>query len=109
MKRKSAIDTAPHSLCTAFVAPSLWLRVWHAIQMCEGQLCQVGTHQFSIDGGRQWFYTGTAYTSLVHYTDGTSHLFDRRERPHLVFVRSHCVSIDTPLAVIEQPVEAVCG
>ena len=52
---------------------------------------------------------GTAYTSLVHYTDGTSHLFDRRERPHLVFVRSHCVSIDTPLAVIEQPVEAVCG
>ena len=25
------------------------------------------------------------YTSLVHYTDGSSHLFDRRERPHMVF------------------------
>ena len=52
---------------------------------CAGQLCQIGTHQFSLDGGRQWFYTGTAYTSLVRYTDGSSHLFDRRERPHMVF------------------------
>eukprot|EP01052_Picozoa_sp_SAG31_P029033 SAG31_NODE_2854_length_4992_cov_3.213570_2_plen_136_part_00 len=65
--------------------------VYHSIQhnlegphMCAGQLCQVGTHQFSLDG-RTWFYTGTAYTSLVEYTDGSSHLFDRRERPHLVF------------------------
>ena len=64
--------------------------VWHSIQhnlegphMCAGQLCQVGTHQFSIDG-REWWYTGTAYTSLVNYTDGSWHLFDRRERPHMV-------------------------
>jgi hypothetical protein len=56
--------------------------------MCAGQLCQIGTHQFSLDGGRQWFYTGTAYTSLVHYTDGSSHLFDRRERPHMVFAEN---------------------
>jgi hypothetical protein len=33
----------------------------------------------------QWYSTGTAYTSRVEYTDGTSHLFDRRERPHVVF------------------------
>lgn len=65
--------------------------IWHSIQhnlqgphMCAGQLCQIGTHQFSLDGGRQWFYTGVAYTSLVHFTDGSSHLFDRRERPHMV-------------------------
>ncbi len=64
--------------------------VWHSIQhnlegphMCAGQLCQVGTHQFSLDG-REWWYTGTAYTSLVNYTDGSWHLFDRRERPHMV-------------------------
>ena len=25
------------------------------------------------------------YTNQVLYTDGTSHLFDRRERPHIVF------------------------
>ncbi len=46
--------------------------------------CQVGTHQFSLDGF-EWFYTGVAYTDLVEYTDGSSHIFDRRERPHLVF------------------------
>ena len=74
--------------------PMLWqdieTGVWHSIQhnlegphMCAGQLCQVGTHQFSLDG-REWWYTGTAYTSLVNYTDGSWHLFDRRERPHVV-------------------------
>lgn len=63
--------------------------------MCAGQLCQIGTHQFSLDGGRQWFYTGTAYTSLVHYTDGSSHLFDRRERPHMVFAENST----TPIAL----------
>ena len=46
--------------------------------------CQVGTHQFSLDGF-EWFYTGVAYTNLVEYTDGSSRIFDRRERPHLVF------------------------
>jgi len=76
--------------------------VWHSIQhnlegphMCAGQLCQVGTHQFSLDGGRQWFYTGTAYTSLVNFTDGSSHLFDRRERPHMVFAENST----TPIAL----------
>ena len=48
------------------------------------QPCQVGTHQFSLDGF-EWFYTGAAYTNLVEYTDGSHHLFSRRERPHLVF------------------------
>ncbi len=78
--------------------PMLWqdmaTNVWHSIQhnlegphMCDGQLCQVGTHQFSIDGW-QWYSTGTAYTNLVQYTDGTSHLFDRRERPHLIFAEN---------------------
>jgi hypothetical protein len=54
--------------------------------MLSAAICcrQIGTHQFSLDG-RQWYSTGTAYTSLVHYTDGSSHLFDRRERPHMVF------------------------
>eukprot|EP00037_Helgoeca_nana_P019895 m.195893 g.195893 ORF g.195893 m.195893 type:complete len:537 (-) comp25039_c0_seq1:70-1680(-) len=91
-----------HDPTTLFVSsrpdqedPMLWqdveTGVWHSIQhnlqgphMCEGQLCQVGAHQFSLDG-RGWYSTGTAYTSRVEYTDGTSHLFDRRERPHVVF------------------------
>ena len=74
--------------------------VWHSIQhnlqgphMCAGQLCQIGTHQFSLDGGRQWYYTGVAYTSLVNFTDGTSHLFDRRERPHMVFAENSTVPV----------------
>ena len=80
--------------------------VWHSVQhnlqgphMCAGQLCQVGTHQFSLDGGRQWFYTGVAYTSLVHFTDSTSHLFDRRERPHLVFAENSTVPVALSNAV----------
>ena len=52
--------------------------------MCSGQLCQVGCHAFSVDGAF-WVYTGTAYTSLVHFTDGDSVLLNRRERPHVVF------------------------
>jgi hypothetical protein len=79
--------------------------VWHSIQhslegphMCEGQLCQVGTHQFSHDG-RQWYSTGVAYTSLVHYTDGSSHLFDRRERPHVVFAENTTVPVALSNAV----------
>ena len=37
--------------------------IWHSIQhnlegphMCEGQLCQIGTHQFSIDGSSFLFF-----------------------------------------------------
>ena len=73
--------------------PMLWqdmeTGVFHSIQhnlaVCpRDQPCQLGTHQFSLDG-LEWFLTGAAYTNQVEYTDGSSHLFDRRERPHLVF------------------------
>eukprot|EP00036_Acanthoecidae_sp_10tr_P012986 CAMPEP_0206288316 /NCGR_PEP_ID=MMETSP0106_2-20121207/1553_1 /ASSEMBLY_ACC=CAM_ASM_000206 /TAXON_ID=81532 /ORGANISM="Acanthoeca-like sp., Strain 10tr" /LENGTH=351 /DNA_ID=CAMNT_0053718865 /DNA_START=128 /DNA_END=1180 /DNA_ORIENTATION=- len=89
--------------------PMLWqdvaTGVWHSIQhnlegphMCEGQLCQVGTHQFSLDG-QQWYSTGTAYTNLVAYTDGSTHLFDRRERPHMVFAENSTVPVALSNAV----------
>lgn len=89
--------------------PMLWqdtdTGVWHSIQhnlegphMCQGQLCQVGTHQFSLDG-RAWWSTGTAYTNLVEYTDGSSHLFDRRERPHMVFAENSTVPVALSNAV----------
>ena len=29
--------------------------------------------------------TGVSYTTRVNFTDGASYLFDRRERPHMVF------------------------
>ena len=32
-----------------------------------------------------WRVTGVAYDNVVSFTDGTSHAFARRERPHLVF------------------------
>ena len=74
--------------------PMLWqdmeTGVFHSIQhslesrATKGQPSQVGTHQFSLDGF-EWIFTGAAYTNLVEYTDGSHHLFDRRERPHLVF------------------------
>lgn len=75
--------------------PMLWqdmeTGVWHAIthnlmgpHMVYGQLAQVGLHEFSLDG-EHWYVSGTAYTNNVTFTDGTSYLFDRRERPHLVF------------------------
>ena len=34
--------------------------------------------------GRRWTYTGTAFNTTVHYTDGTVE-YTRRERPHLIF------------------------
>ncbi|VEU39444.1 unnamed protein product [Pseudo-nitzschia multistriata] len=32
-----------------------------------------------------WTVTGVAYNNTVRFTDGSSHLFPRRERPHLVW------------------------
>lgn len=51
---------------------------------CDGYLCFVGVHQFSRDGFT-WSFGGVAYTNNVSFTDGTSILLTRRERPHVVF------------------------
>lgn len=45
---------------------------------------QVGSHAYSIDGGRTWHDTGIAFNLIVHYTDGSETTFIRRERPHIV-------------------------
>jgi hypothetical protein len=42
-----------------------------------------GGHAFSSDG-ITWNYTGVAFNSSGHYTDGTPFSFSRRERPHPV-------------------------
>ena len=64
---------------------------WHALlhnlegpHMCKGIECQVGVHAFS-SNGIDWHFGGVAYTSRVHFTDGSTIEFNRRERPHLVF------------------------
>lgn len=43
-----------------------------------------GIHAFSEDGA-QWACGGLAYSNNVSFTDGTSEVFPRRERPHLLF------------------------
>ena len=64
---------------------------WHALlhnlegpHMCAGTECQVGVHAYS-HNGYDWEYSGTAYTSQINLTDGSSIRLNRRERPHLVF------------------------
>eukprot|EP00947_MAST-08B_sp_MAST-8B-sp1_P001928 g1928.t1 len=52
----------------------------------------VGGHAFSADKGKTWTYSGVAWGDaastdqgdVVHFTDGSSFRFTRRERPHLV-------------------------
>lgn len=71
--------------------PFLWIDangVFHAvfhnqIQNDDERLC--GGHAFSVDGTRNWTFTGTAWSNTVHFEDGTSYAFSRRERPHLIF------------------------
>jgi hypothetical protein len=44
-----------------------------------------GGHAFSRDGWTWTLTNSPAYTSIVNTTDGGSHNFNRRERPHLLF------------------------
>ena len=41
-------------------------------------------HGYSLDGVT-WLFGGVAYTNNVTFTDGSSLLLTRRERPHVVF------------------------
>jgi len=50
----------------------------------DGVLNYPGSHSFSSDG-KTWHYGGAAYSNNISYTDGSSELLRRRERPHLVF------------------------
>lgn len=53
-----------------------------------------GGHAYSADG-LLWVYTGTAFGNNVSYDDGTSQVFSRRERPHLLFAADGA----TPIAL----------
>ena len=55
---------------------------YYQIEYDDERLC--GGHAFSVDG-RNWTFTGTAWSNVVEFTDGSSYIFSRRERPHLVF------------------------
>eukprot|EP00754_Rhynchopus_humris_P024432 Rhum_TRINITY_DN14892_c0_g1::Rhum_TRINITY_DN14892_c0_g1_i2::g.124955::m.124955 len=46
--------------------------------------CLVGSHAYSRDGLSWTFSKTIAYNTTVYYDDGTSEVFDRRERPQLV-------------------------
>ena len=43
-----------------------------------------GGHAYSADGV-SWTFGGTAWSNRVRFDDGTTYVFSRRERPHLVF------------------------
>ena len=50
------------------------------------------------------------YSGLVNFTDGTSHRFSTRERPHLVFADPHSRHIPSGVftAVSPQPISPAC-
>jgi len=60
--------------------------IFHAMDV-QGQgqgQAYLGGHAFSTDGA-SWTYTGTAYGNAANYSDGSWQVFQRRERPHLLF------------------------
>eukprot|EP01084_Bolivina_argentea_P238247 400262_1 len=70
---------------------------YHAIfhNMSPNNMQQVcGGHAFSEDG-MNWIYTGYIYSNVVDFTDGSTFMFERRERPHFVFDDDGC----TPIAL----------
>eukprot|EP00483_Globobulimina_turgida_P007211 UN07225 len=48
-----------------------------------------GGHAYS-SNGIDWIYTGYAFGNNVEYTDQSSFVFTRRERPHLIFSKDEC-------------------
>ena len=70
--------------------PFLWRGedgIFHAlfhqqIEYDDERIC--GGHAWSTDG-ITWTYGGTAYSNRVHFQDGSSETYRRRERPHLIF------------------------
>lgn len=79
--------------------PFIWQEngVYHAL--AHAFLPFYGVHAFAPIPGPgfnwtfplNWTVTGVAYDNVVKFTDGTTHTFSRRERPHLVW--------DTPRSV----------
>lgn len=67
---------------------------------CQGILCNVGVHAFSLDAVA-WYFTGVAYTNAVTFSDGSSVRLVRRERPHLAFASRTNL---TPVALINSAV-----
>lgn len=64
-------------------AQGIFHAVFHnQIEKDDERLC--GGHAFSEDG-LTWTFTGTAWSNVVHFTDGSSYPFSRRERPHVIF------------------------
>lgn len=60
-----------------------WHVLFHAESPSGKPWMRSGGHACSIDG-RRWTYTGTAFNTTVHWTDGTSTVLKRRERPHVI-------------------------
>lgn len=52
----------------------------------SGHGCDVGIHAYSKDGLGWTFSTTVAFNTTVQYTDGSSSVLARRERPQIVFV-----------------------
>ena len=61
-----------------------WHALFHAESPSGAPWGRSGGHGCSKDG-IHWTYTGTAFTTTANFTDGSSVVFSRRERPHLVF------------------------
>lgn len=70
--------------------------------------CNAG-HAFSADGWTWTFAADEPYSGLVNFTDGTSHRFSTRERPHLVFADAdRHVPMGVFTAVSNQPIAPSC-
>ena len=55
------------------------------------QLYFPGSHAYSTNG-YTWQYSGSAYSNLVEFTDGSTEAMKRRERPHLVLEQNSPLS-----------------
>ena len=58
---------------------------FHALFHSMGGCSDVGCHAFSRDGHAWHLASSNPYTTTIGFEDGSSRLYARRERPHLVF------------------------
>eukprot|EP01043_Picozoa_sp_COSAG02_P009956 COSAG02_NODE_343_length_24147_cov_30.662051_19_plen_165_part_00 len=58
--------------------------------------------------GRHWTYTGTAFNTTVQFSDGSTEVFKRRERPHVIFADPNRATTPTHLStgVVYGPADA---
>eukprot|EP00054_Salpingoeca_dolichothecata_P013860 m.77608 g.77608 ORF g.77608 m.77608 type:complete len:507 (+) comp20691_c0_seq1:12-1532(+) len=73
--------------------------IYHVLTHDGNGATSAGGHSFSVDEGRTWIQAPMAYTGSVIWTNGSSSVLARRERPQVLLSDPYGGSYGTPLVL----------